>query len=209
MRKPLLSLLLLVFSMSLQAQETYTINEHGTYVIDSGRIVKVPIRKYEDYSYIFHGFWEDIAVFQYDLSQKGIVIYNIKNRAAAEIPGTASFVMLKILDDNEYFSVLYGDKNDEYIYKFNKTTLELVRKIYVRSLYEQSYVVLHHWPPLGNPVIKEKVGDRTVRYTIDDGKYTDIVYGPEVEMREWWNFSVYYNSNLNRYAIFVIYYDGK
>jgi hypothetical protein len=202
MRKLLVSLFLLPFSFYLFAQETYTIDEHGTYVIDSGRIIKVPIRRWEDFSHFFHGFWGDIAIFQYDYSSKGLVIFNIKNGAVTEIQGTTSFVLPKFIEGNAYFYVLYGSRNDEYILKFDKVTLELIEKNYVDTLAEREYP---HWKPIN----EEKIGKRTVRYTTDNGDYIDVIYDYEVEMREWWNFSVYYDSKLNRYVITVKFDDGK
>jgi hypothetical protein len=183
--------------------------EAATYVIDSGKVIKAPIEKWEDYSYFFQGFWEDVAVFQYYYSPKGLLIFNIKSGAVTEIPGTASFVLPKILEDNAHFSVLYGPKNDEYIFQFDKVTLALVKKIYVRSLYERRYVVSHYWSSVKKPVIEEKIDERTVHYLAGNDRQVEIIYGHEVDLREWWNFSVYYDSNQNRYAITVKFDDGK
>jgi hypothetical protein len=143
------------------------------------------------------------------LQPKGLVIFNIKSGAVTEIPGTASFVLPKLLEDNVHFSILYGPKNDEYIFQFDKVTLALVRKIYVRSLYERRYVVSHYWASVKKPVIEEKIDERTVRYTTDNDRYINIIYGPRVQMIEWWNFYVYYDSNQNIYAITVKFDDGK
>jgi hypothetical protein len=199
----ILALFLPVFSMSLLAQETYRINEHGTYVIDSGTLIKVPVRKWDDnrYDYI-HGFWEDMFVSQYYDSPDGIVLFNIKNGAITEIPGEAFFYGSPVfLRNYVYFSMLYGS----YIYKFDKVTLELVEKIFAGTLSKPKYSDQE-----GETLNEEKIGDRTVRYTTINGKTIDVSYGPKVEMSEWWNFSVYYfYSNPNQYVIKVIFDDGK
>jgi hypothetical protein len=199
----ILTLFLPVFSMSLLAQETYRINEHGTYVIDSGKLIRVPVRKWEDNGYHYiHGFWEDILVFQYYDYPDGIVLFNIKNGAITEIPGETLFYGSPVfLRNYVYFSMLYGS----YIYKFDKVTLELVEKIFANTL---SIPKPKYSDQEGETLSNEKIGERTVRYTTSNGKTIDLIYDPKLEMSEWLYLSVYFfYSNPNLYVITVVFYD--
>jgi hypothetical protein len=192
--------------MQLIAQETYTINEHGTYVLDTRRLIKVPLSIKEDQGlHTIYQFWENYAVFVYSGGGlNGIAIFNIENGSTLEIMDESFYGLPRIIEDDTYFAILHGDQNNDYIFKFDKVTLELVEKTYVGSLFDRERY-LRPW----EPVTIEKIGERTVRYITNNNSYIDVIYGADVEMREWWNFSVYYDGSLNRYTFFVFFYDGK
>jgi hypothetical protein len=199
MRKIMLPLLLLVLSNSLIAQESYEINEYGIYVIDSGAVIKVPITG--DYS-IF-AFWKNYAIFFYWGGLEGIAIFNIENGAIIKLWDESFFGLPRILDDDVYFSILYGNEDNDYIFNFDKISLELIDKIYFdkSSAHER---FLPNWETINI----EKIGDRTVSYS-QDNNFFNVTYGPEVDISDWINYVVYYDRRLNRYAIFVQFWDGK
>jgi hypothetical protein len=219
MRKILLLVFLLVYSLSLKAQETYTINEHGTYIVDSGAITKVPFGvSANDIS--IYGFWRNYAVFIfYELGDSmGVLLFNIDNKAVNYILDESFAVIPEIIEDDTYLCIMLGKWNnvssirkfdtklelDYFIYKFDMKSLELVEETYVGKLFRR-----RRYLPTGEKITSNRINNNTVRY-IHGNKYFDIIYDRGVDMRQWERFFVYYDNNLNRYAIFVNeYYDGK
>ena len=219
MRKIFLFFLLLIYTMPLKAQEMYTVNEHGLYVIDSGIITKVPFRLPTNGNISIFGFWRDCAVFLYgDDEYLGIVIFNIENGAVNDIMDESFFAIPEIIESDNHLRIMLGKWNndfsvrrfdvelelDYYIYTFEIESLELLEETYVGK-FSSSRTYL----PVGENITYNKTNDNTVRYSHEE-IYFDVIYGPEVNMCQWDRFFVYYDSNLNRYAIFVNeYYDGK
>ena len=222
MRRIWLLFLLLACSLSVAAQETYTVNEHGTYVIDSGVITKVPFRLPTDGNIGVCGFWRNYAVFCYSAGGSlGILVFNIENGASNDIFDESFSSIPEIIKDDTHLCIMIGKWNndyyphrrwwamdnfdlDYYIYKFDMKSLELLEETFVgRLLNRQIYY------PTGEKITYNIINDNTVRYAHGD-KTFDIVYGQRVDMRQWDRFYVYYDSRLNRYAVFVSeFYDGK
>jgi hypothetical protein len=189
MRKLIIIVIYLFLCISIYAQQPYTINDYGTYIIDnnSGLIKKLSI----DQDLFLYKFWRKYAVF-FILGRLEIVIININNGAISEALYEPYHYHPKILEDAPFLVIFsYG-----HIYKFDPINLELKEKTYVGEADEY----LNTDSPKSETVLREKIGERTIRYKGKDS-YIEITYGLKINM----NYPlVSYNSILNRFAICVV-----
>jgi hypothetical protein len=151
---------LLFAAMSLGAQEAVTINEYGTWIVESGRIKKIPSG--EQLGQV--SFWEDYAVF--DLAaKKGFIIYNISTGAVSEwFDSGYRSVPVPVKRGRRLFFII-----DCREYELDPLTLKTLGK---KEVPEQP---VFRWPWLVTS--SRKIGKRVIRYS---GKnfYIDVTYGP-------------------------------
>jgi hypothetical protein len=189
MRKILLILTFLFLINALTAQETYTINEYGTYVTDSKTIKKVP----SDRFLIAWKFWKNYVVFGDFFGHRGITVFNIENSATVVIKEDLFAGHFKILDDDKYLTFACNG----YITKLDLISLEVVEKYYAGEKYNYKDIIPIEW----EDARETKLGNRTVRYYGRDS-YIDLIYGEKIDMEIWEGVSVVtYDKNLKWFAI--------
>jgi hypothetical protein len=177
--------------MPIQAQQSYTINEYGTYIIDnnSGNVIKLPVKQ----DLFFIKFWKNYALFSL-IGVHGSILFNIDSGSVSEILYEPHHYGFKIFEDKNYFVIfLWG-----YIYKLDQINLKIIEKTYVGELYKYPETELAEY----NDRTIVKIGERSIRYISDeDNTYIDITYGPKINM----NYPITaYNSILNLFAICVV-----
>ncbi|MDR2941607.1 MAG: hypothetical protein LBV17_03345 [Treponema sp.] len=190
MRKSIILSFYIFFVFQVNAQQSYTINDFGTYIIDCnlGIIKKVPI----DQELFFSRFWKDYAVFSCIINRHGTVIYNFKNGFISEIlggvPPTSGEKLIEVSPYIIYFV-------DCYIFKLDPVNLKIIEKTYVGELYkypDTDEVELE-------PVVYEHKNKHSMRYR-GKNNFIDITYASQIYPS---NCTAVYDSALNRYVVCV------
>jgi hypothetical protein len=189
-------ILLFVFiniALMPQAQEKFTINEYGTYVVYSGMIKKVPTAL----DLRFHLFYENYAMFFVQGKIGKMVLFNIDSGAASEILDEPYGNGPKILETNPFFVIFYCD----HIFKLDPITLKTIEKEYVGPLYiypDKEYAEYE-------PVIRERISEKAFRYT-GENNYIDVTYGKQINLsrdRGSYGYDCWTVGRLNRYVLEV------
>ena len=181
----------LFFSALLYTQETYSINQYGPYIIDSGVLIKIPSRSQ---ALQLVEFKNNYALFRSWYGGGGFTLFNIKNNAIIELRGERFIRVPKIIDDTDYISIF----QNEYIIKLDLETLELLEITHVGRLYDLFYNYQSSWE-IPTPV---RVGERLVRYESESNSI-HILYGTEIDMDKLEDYFFIYDTTLDRYAIRV------
>jgi hypothetical protein len=188
MRKPIAVLICFFLCIPIYAQQSYTINGYGTYIIDNntGIIKKIPA----DQDLFFYKFWKNYALFSL-MGRDGMIVFNIESGAVSEIFFEPYLFGPKILGDENYFVIFaYG-----YIYKFDPKNLDIIEKIYVGELYK--------YPDTDATEIEGVQYERTGNYTLrcwGKNNYVEIIDASQIERP---SISVVHKSTLNWYVVCI------
>jgi hypothetical protein len=147
------------------SQEAVTINEYGTWIVESGRIKKIPCQ--EQLGSVH--FWEEYAVFNLAV-KRGFIIYNISSGAVSEwFDSEDVFLPVPVKRGRRLFFII-----DSREYELEPGTLKTLGK---REVPGHLYL---NWPK-GQFTSDKKIGERVIRYS---GKnfYIDVTYGPEIDL---------------------------
>jgi sporulation protein YlmC with PRC-barrel domain len=156
--------------MQVFAQQSYTINDYGTYIIesDSGTIKKVPIKQ----DMFLWKLWKNYAVFNC-LGRLGYVVYNIESGTVSDILLEKGNMDIKILDDEHYFTIFAWS----HIYKLDPISLVIVEKKYVGSIFSETYGSSEK-----GPITVEKIGESSWRFRGKNNttSYIDLTFCVDV-----------------------------
>jgi hypothetical protein len=174
-----------LWGIQAHAQESHVINEHGTYIVKPGIIMRVPF----DQDMLLYKFWKNCVVL-FNEKDNGITIFNVETGTLFKVSQLRRFKSFEGSNSLDFFLF-------DHIYRLDPDSLEIRSKEYVGQIYNNNDLDDIDW---GDDIIEERIRENILRYQ-SKNDYIEITYGPKIHVNHVW---VYYNSALKFYLIHVL-----